>query len=295
MENNYLVYVETEQANQIKILFEILKDILIDAPIEFIKDLRKTNEKKDLQKKEDDEEENDNNGGIIIMSVNPEKTLMIKVLLEGKQFTKFRCKCDVFNTGVNLEHLYKLIKSSGKKDILTIYVDEMSSDKLSFMIVTQEKNRIIKSSLNLLDLDKSEIILTMSCDVAITIDASDFRDLCKEMSGITQNLEIICTKNSITFTGKGDSSKRDVTYKVSDGGLRIKMDQKSTQIVQGIFPIKYLLTISKCANICKNMVIFMKNKKPLFIEYSVATLGTIRVAITPAINENQIDEAQNDD
>jgi hypothetical protein len=53
MEDNCVVLAETEQASQMKILFEILKDILVDAPIEFIKDMSKIN----INDKEDEENE----------------------------------------------------------------------------------------------------------------------------------------------------------------------------------------------------------------------------------------------
>jgi len=287
MEDNCVVYAETVQASQMKTLFEILKDILIDAPIEFIKDMSKIN---NTEEKNDEDEQN---GCIRIISVNRGKTLIIRVLLYGKQFTKFKCNCENFVAGVCLEDLYKLVKSSSKSDNMIMYIDEMSIDKLSFMFSNSEKNKISKASLNLIDLDKFPIQLSINCDVAITINASDFRDICKEMSNITQDLEIICTKKTITFIGNGDSSKQEIIYHTDDStGLKIKMDSKITNpIVQGIFPLKYLLTISKCANICKFAILYMKNAKPLFIDYTVATLGSIRVAITPKI-KTQLDDKE---
>jgi proliferating cell nuclear antigen PCNA len=218
------------------------------------------------------------------------------VLLEGRKFTKFRCKNDNFIAGVCLEDLYKLVKSSSKSDNMVMYVDEMSIDKLSFMFSNQEKNKISKASLNLLDIDKLHIPLTIVCDVAITMNASDFRDICKEMSNITQDLEILCTRKSITFVGKGDSSKQEITYHTNENtGLKIKMNSDvKNPIVQGIYPLRYLLTISKCANICKFAILRMKNRNPLFIEYSVATLGSIRVAITPKIRP-QLDDNEKEE
>jgi len=176
-----------------------------------------------------------------------------------------------------------------------MYVDEMSIDKLSLMFSNSKKNKISKASLNLMDLNRFEIQLTINCDVAVTISASDFRDICKEMSNITQDLEIICTKKSITFIGSGDSSKQEIIYHTNENtGLKIKMDPKITNpIVQGMFPLKYLLTISKCANICKYAILYMKNTKPLFIDYTVATLGSIRIAVTPKI-KTRLDDDKND-
>ena len=165
--------------------------------------------------------------------------------------------------------------------------------------------------LKLRDINRTKIpIPPIPFDSIITIDASEFHRICKEMSQISELMEIICTRKSITFTCKGDCSARSTTWydsaeMIKDKGkdkdkeeeiyVKINFGKNSkADIVQGTFQLKYLVMFTKCASICPTIQIYMKNGLPLCIKYTVATLGRILFCLSP-YEEDRIDKEFDDD
>ncbi len=81
-----------------------------------------------------------------------------------------------------------------------------------------------------------------------------------------------------------------MTASNNSSGLYIKKENGSSyEIPQGKFELKYLITFTKCSNMCTHVTLYLKNKYPLIIEYNVSTLGTIKFALSPCKNTNGYD------
>jgi hypothetical protein len=61
-------------------------------------------------------------------------------------------------------------------------------------------------------------------------------------------------------------------------------DAEESSVVQGIFSLKYLTLFTKCTNLSNVVQIYLKNDYPLIIEYTVASLGKIKLCLSPQIN-----------
>jgi hypothetical protein len=124
-------------------------------------------------------------------------------------------------------------------------------------------------------------------DVKITMPSNEFHKLFREMNNIAEYVEIKCTSKNIIFTCKGDCAERSTIYKSEEGGLNISNENKKIQnIVQGIYEIKNIVLFTKCASLCNDLEIYMKNDFALTIVYTIATLGTITIALSPIKEEN---------
>ena len=124
-------------------------------------------------------------------------------------------------------------------------------------------------------------------DVRITMPSNEFHKLFREMNNIAEYVEIKCTSKNIIFTCKGDCAERSTIYKSEEGGLNISNENKKIQsIVQGIYEIKNIVLFTKCASLCNDLEIYMKNDFALTIIYTIATLGTITIALSPIKEEN---------
>ena len=89
--------------------------------------------------------------------------------------------------------------------------------------------------------------------------------------------------------------QKGVQY-INQRGLNISNENKKTQnIVQGIYEIKNIVLFTKCANLCNDLEIFMKNDFALTIIYTIATLGTITIALSPIKEENIKNVSYSDD
>lgn len=305
------VEVKTEDVIAIKTLVDVMKEFLGDINIELKQD-KEMNERNDDNDEIDCDNNNDTNnntdndntkskdkdrGGIKIVAVDSTKTLMILIKLDAREFSTFKVSKPIHDIGINLTQLYKLIKSIDKDDILTISVDEEDTQMLELFVENEVENSQTSNRLKMLDIDKKSYKIPVTkFDVVITMDSSEFHKICKEMSQIAEYIEIICKSNSITITCKGDCSEKSKTIFTSDtNGIKIKpANAKKKTIVQGIFEVKHFVTFSKCSNLCNNILIYMKNDYPIFIKYTVSTLGQALLGLSP-INDANLNNNFSDD
>jgi len=229
--------------------------------------------------------------GVEIATADTSRTIFIKVELNAKDFSKpgeYYCKYEKYELGISLHNLYKLLKSVDKDDILSMYVEENDKQNLIMEIENQDKKSKTFYKLKLMDLDHQPKKKTkVEFDVKITMSSSEFHKLFREMNNIAEYVEIKCTSKNIIFTCKGDCAERSTIYKSEEGGLNISNENKKTQnIIQGIYEIKNIVLFTKCANLCNDLEIFMKNDFALTIIYTIATLGTITIALSPIKEEN---------
>lgn len=340
-----IIDVKTENVIAIKTLFEVLKDIFNNINIEFRRDAEKNleAEKEDKENKtrsaiedEDDDDEDDDEdtvkkqkdgkdkekkdeeGGIKIVAMDPSQCLLINVKLDAKEFERFWCKKKSYDIGVSLIELNKFLKSLENEGILNIFVNENDKQNIVLKVDNSKKKYETIYKLKLRDINRTKIpIPPIPFDSIITINAAEFHRICKEMSQISELMEIICTRKSITFTCKGDCSARSTTWydsaeMIKDKGpkkdkkddddkkeeeiyVKINFGKNSkADIVQGTFQLKYLVMFTKFASICSSIQIFMKNGLPLCIKYSIATLGRILFCLSP-YEEDRIDKDFDDD
>ena len=226
--------------------------------------------------------------GLLIATADPSRTIFIKIRLLSNEFTEYYCKYEKLELGISLINLYKLLKSVDKDDTLTMYVEE--NDKQNLIMEIDNQNKKVKHwyKLKLMDLEPSQKKPSqVDFDVKITMPSAEFHKLCREMSNIAEYIEIKCTSKCIQFTCKGDCAERSTIYKSEEGGLNISSEGKKTNnIVQGIFELKNIILFTKCASLCNDIQIYMKNDFALTIVYTIATLGTITIAISPIREDN---------
>lgn len=314
-----ILEVETEHTSPFKVLFEVLKDMLTETNIEFRasgknnKNALDENDEteEETEEVEETEENNSNNSKnsknkkseekdcMKITAIDPTKTVLINLKLDGVNFSKFICKKNKLLIGVNLGCFYKLIKRMGKNDILTLSVDHDNKNFLKILIDSPDEKKSTDFDLKLLDLDEIKIsIPEIAFDAVITMDSQEFNKLCREMYNIADYVEIKCLKDKIIFTCKGDFANGKTTYRTctekeeeENDNILVSINHASTrsptapQIVQGIFELKNLVLFSKCASLCNDIEVYMKNDFPLVIKYTVATLGRILLCLTPIKEE----------
>ena len=62
-------------------------------------------------------------------------------------------------------------------------------------------------------------------------------------------------------------------------GIKVQKLGTATEIVQGVFELKYLTMFTKCTNLCPSIELYLKNDYPLVLRYMVANLGEIRLVL----------------
>jgi len=252
-----LLIIKTVQSSAFRVLIEALKEILQDINMEF------------------------DNTGFKIVALDVSHTVLVHLKLEAKNFEHYYSKKKLI-LGVNMTNFFKLIKTMGNNDTLTLYVSENDCNRLGIKIENGEKNSITNFKLNLLDLNDEGIsVPAVSFDSVITMPSSDFQKYCRDMSGLSDTLEIKSVDNLLILSCKGDFCTQETRLGQTNNGMTFVKNNNPSMIIQGYFALKHLVLFAKCTNLCNSIEIYLKNNYPLIICYSVASLGNIKLCLAP--------------
>ena len=63
--------------------------------------------------------------------------------------------------------------------------------------------------------------------------------------------------------------------------MKFIQKQSTSKIIQGEFSLKNLSYFIKCTNLCSQIEMYLENDLPLVIKYYVASLGEVKLALSP--------------
>ena len=257
-----LLDVKTVQASAFRTLVEALKEILVEANFEFDKT------------------------GIRVMAMDSSHTVLVYVKLVAANFETYACNQERVIVGINMTNLYKLIKTMGNNDTLCLFIEESNPNLLGIKIDNTDKNSTTKYKLNLLDLDDTTITVPKTTfSSVLTMPSADFQKHIRDMANLSDTLEIKSIGSKLMLSCKGDFASQETVIGETSNGMSFVKNDEPGSIVQGLFSLRHLLLFTKCTNLSNNIQIFLKNDYPLIINYGVASLGEIRLCLSPKIHE----------
>ena len=98
------------------------------------------------------------------------------------------------------------------------------------------------------------------------------------MNNIADYVEIKNVDNKFILTCQGDFCSQETV--LSDNELVI-ISGNNNHIIQGNFNLKYLVLFTKCTNLSNTVELYLKNDYPLIIKYTVASIGSIKLCLSP--------------
>jgi len=259
----YSLELKTVQSSAFRILIEALKEILTDANLEF--------------------DEN----SLKIIAMDASHTVLVHLKLEGSNFEHYYCPYKMV-LGINMLNFFKLIKTMSNSDTLTLYVEKSNQNQLCIKIENGDKNTITTYKLNLMDLNEESIqIPPAQFSSVITMPSNDFQKICRDMHNLSETIEIKSAGTQLIFSCKGDFAQQEtIMGESSQQGMKFTQKQEESEIVQGIFALKHLVLFTKCTNLCNQIEMYLKNDYPLIINYTVASLGNIKLCLAPQCQKN---------
>jgi len=256
---NTIFEIKTIQSSIIKTLIEALKEILNDTVIEI------------------------NNECIKIVTMDNSHIILVHLKLFAEKFEYYTCKKPI-SIGINMLNLYKIIKTVNNNDVLTLFVYENNLNQLGIKIENIEKNTKTTYFLNLLDLNNDQFeIPEVEFNSVITLPSNDFQKLMRDMNNIADFVEIKNVDNKFILTCQGDFCSQETV--LSDNELVI-ISGNNKEIIQGNFNLKYLVLFTKCTNLSNTVELYLKNDYPLIIKYTVASIGSIKLCLSPQTDVN---------
>jgi len=255
--------IKTVQIAPFRTLMTALKDILLETNISFSAD------------------------GIRIINMDKSHTILAHLFLEADNFELFDCKKEKIIIGVNMFHLFKLINSIDNDDTLTIYIENSDyTDGIVSHLTLKFENGEIKQcktqKLRLIEPEPDELQYPdVTFSSIINLPSSDFQKIIRDLSCISDKLEIKSVGNELIFKCCGQFASAEIHRAETDGNMGFILKQENSKIVQGEFSLKNLGYFIKCTNLCSQIEVYLENDLPLVVKYDVASLGSIKLCLAP--------------
>ncbi len=255
--DKHLLNIKTQQTGAFRILIEALKEILTEGNFIF------------------------DESGIKLVAMDSTHTILIHMKLDSLNFESFHCPKKVV-IGVNMMNFFKLIKTMGNSDTLTLFIDKDDENKLGIIIFNTDKNTKTIYKLNLLDISEEEIsIPPAEFESELSLPSGDFQKIIRDMINIGENIEIKSIGTQLVLNCEGDFAAQETILGETDEGLQFSQSAPAETPTQGVFSLKYLILFTKCTNLCQQINLYIKNDYPLIIRYTVASLGDIKLCLAP--------------
>jgi proliferating cell nuclear antigen len=261
--DNNVLTIKTVQIAPFRTLMTALKDILLETNISFQPD------------------------GIRIINMDKSHTILVHLYLAASNFEFYECKKEKIIIGVNMFHLFKLINSIDNDDTLTIYIEENNYyDGIVSHLALKFENGDIKQcktqKLKLIEPEQDELeVPDVKFTSIINLPSQDFQKIIRDLSCISDKLEIKSVGNELIFKCQGQFASAEIHRAESDGSMEFIMKPDSSTVIQGEFSLKNLGYFIKCTNLCSQIEMYLENDLPLVVKYDVASLGSIRLCLVP--------------
>lgn len=269
----YSFFLETVQINNMKKLFEILKEITAEMKLKITE------------------------RGITITTMNIPKTLLVYLTLDADKFDKYYCEKPL-EVGVNVLFLSKIMRNIVQDDTLIIGVSKSDESMLSFETYNSKSHTKKTYKIKILEIDDQQnyILPTIQSKCILTMATSEFQKTCREALNLDNVIEIkISTheSNQLIFSNEGNmGSFEQIATDSNDLQFDICSEEKNI-FYQGYFELKNLMLFTKCESLAQYMnILIVKienfDQEPLVLEFAVGSLGKIIAIIAKKdITENE--------
>ena len=259
---NNVLTIKTVQIAPFRTLMTALKDILLETNITFQPD------------------------GIRIINMDKSHTILAHLYLDAQNFELYECKKEKIIIGVNMFHLFKLINSIDNDDTLTMYIENIDYtdgivSNLSLKFENGDINHCKIQNLRLIEPEQEELEYPdVKFSSIINLPSVDFQKIIRDLSVISDKLEIKSVGNELIFKCVGQFASAEIYRAESDGNMEFIQKQDSNKVIQGEFSLKNLSYFIKCTNLCSQIEIYLENDLPLVVKYNVASLGVIKLCLS---------------
>jgi proliferating cell nuclear antigen len=183
------------------------------------------------------------------------------------------------------------------RETICLYLEKGNTDKLGVVLQDAFKGKVKRYKLPLLEIeDKIINIPELAFDYIINMPSQDFQQIVRdldlleskvvEIKSVGKQLVFSCSDGLAEFetviNELGDNNDC-VLQQNGDEIKTISFHKSNDEIVQGKFKLYFLMYFIKATNLCQNINIYLKNDKPLILEYFVADLGTLRFLLSPVV------------
>lgn len=244
----FLFKAKTEEGYTIKILSELLQNVIKTACFVFTPDC------------------------ILFRMMDSHRQILVDIKLERDNFNIYELKRDTIFVGLNLNHLYKMLKSMKKKDALCLAIEENEPTQLKLIVYPKENNRIATSSIHIQNVQNIDIDIPTGYTNPVLVSSSDYQCTLKDMNNIGSEINLSMRKHSVKLSCVANGIySRQVLFGEFDDDSDVRFCET--------FNIDLFIRIIKLSGISNTIQFYGQQDLPLCVKTNVGQLGNIRIFI----------------
>ncbi len=251
----FLFRAKTHEGYIVKILIELLQQIIITACFEFTET------------------------GIFLRMMDSHRKILVNVELKAEQFNLYEITKPV-QVGINLIQFYKMLKSIKKKDSLMLFIEEEDPTRLQFYVHPQDNTRKTHSTIQIQNIQNIVVDIPEGYPHPVIISSSEYQCTLKDMNNISNTLRVELQKHSFHISA---FSANVVSRTVHFGEL----DDTTPKVYDEYFEMEQFNRILKIAGLSKNLHINGTDALPLHIKSNVGQMGFISIFLKSTRQQNK--------
>ena len=188
--------------------------------------------------------------------------------------------------GLNLKHLYKMLKSMKKKDTIEFIIKDLTLDNFCIRVIPRENNRVSESYIKIHEYQMIDIELPgESIDGPrygrpVNILSNDFQKMIKDLCSISNDIKIRATEHTVNFCCMIDKVlSKQITFGNDIHEYTSTHAPLEPLIYEGEFDIVQILTIIKISGLNRQIQMFCTTGLPILLKSHVGNMGELRLYI----------------
>ena len=213
--------------------------------------------------------------GISLCMTDSNRRTLIKMEMLAREFNLYHISEPVINIGVNVNHIYRLLKPNKKKDSIVMYIREDSPSDLQIQVIPKDHTRIANSTIRIQNIQNLEIMVPEGYTNSLLVPSSEFCKVCKNMLSMSNTIVISAIEDACRFVCNMGSvySREEILGENTDE------EAFEAPIFQDDFDTEQLQRIIEITGLSNNLNIQTTKGLPLFIQTRIGNLGTIALYI----------------
>ena len=162
-------------------------------------------------------------------------------------------------------------------------------DQIILLFEDTSRERIAEYSLKLMEIDADFLkIEELQYDTTLMMPSNEFSKIVRDLSQLTDSLNIVVTKDTIKFAAEGEMGSGSVILKPfvnmdkPNESIKLEMDQA----VDLTFGAKYLLDVVKGSSLSDRVGIRLSSEAPALFQFDLSS-GFLQFFLAPKFNEEE--------
>jgi proliferating cell nuclear antigen PCNA len=210
--------------------------------------------------------------GISIREMDKTGKILVSVKFEKENFDSFTFT-EKLVVGIDLVALSKCLKCCCASDIVEVSFGGCTT--VCFKYAKSTKTFTLK---NLTIPVSDKVISPVFFDYKVCISSSIFNTWCKNLHANCERVIMTTGPDSIVFAGSSDVGTIEFGLTVGRD-LEIITSEDANGAVSGCYDLKFFLLFSKCCGLSDDTIIFVKNDYPLVLQYTLQSLGELKLCL----------------